>query len=61
MSGSVYPFRAEDKKAVLDYVNRMFKRYTKNENPKGTMEDFIRDYGDVFNMAWINLILNQLE
>ena len=39
----------------------MFRRYAKNENPKGTMEDFIRDYGDVFNMAWINLILNQLE
>jgi len=56
MSGSVYPFRAEDKKAVLEYVNRMFRRYTKNENPKGTMEDFIRDYGDVFNMAWIKII-----
>ena len=57
MSGSVYPFRAEDKKAVLDYVNRMFRRYTKNENPNGTMKDFLRDYGDVFNMAWMNLIL----
>lgn len=61
MSGSVYPFRAEDKKAVLDYVNRMFRRYTKNENPNGTMKDFLKDYGDVFNMAWIRIILNQLE
>lgn len=61
VSGSVYPFRAEDKKTVLEYVNRMFRRYTKNENPKGTIKDFLRDYGDVFNMAWINLILNQLE
>jgi len=57
MSGSVYPFRAEDKKTVLEYVNRMFRRYTKNENPNGTMKDFIKDYGDVFNMAWMNLIL----
>ncbi|MBI1811688.1 MAG: hypothetical protein HY035_09850 [Nitrospirae bacterium] len=57
MSGSVYPFRAEDKKTVLEYVNRMFRRYTKNENPNGTMKDFLRDYGDVFNMAWMNLIL----
>lgn len=61
VSGSVYPFRAEDKKTVLEYVNRMFRRYTKNENPKGTMKDFIKDYGDVFNMAWMNVILNQLE
>jgi hypothetical protein len=57
MSGSVYPFRAEDKKTVLEYVNRMFRRYTKNENPNGTINDFLRDYGDVFNMAWMNLIL----
>ena len=57
MSGSVYPFRQEDKKVVLEYVNMMFRRYTKNENPNGTMRDFLRDYGDVFNMAWMNLIL----
>ena len=57
MSGCVYPFRAEDKKTALEYVNRMFRRYTKNENPNGTMKDFLRDYGDVFNMAWMNLIL----
>ncbi len=59
MSGSVYPFRQADKKTVLEYVNRMFRRYTKNENPKGTMKDFISDYGDVFNMAWMNLILKK--
>jgi len=61
MSGSVYPFRAEDKKAVLDYVNSIFRRYTKNENPNGMMKDFLKDYGDVFNMAWMNIILNQRE
>jgi len=57
MSGCVYPFRAEDKKTVLEYVNRMFKRYKKNENPNGTINDFLRDYGDVFNMAWIRIIM----
>jgi len=56
MSGSVYPFRTEDKKTVLEYVNRMFKRYKKNENPNGTINDFLRDYGDVFNMAWMRII-----
>ena len=25
-------------------------------NPNGTMKDFLRDYGDVFNMAWIRII-----
>ncbi|RJQ41129.1 MAG: hypothetical protein C4550_02320 [Nitrospiraceae bacterium] len=61
MSGSVYPFRRDDKKTVLDYVNRMFRRYTKNENPNGTIRDFLGNYGDVFNMAWMNIILNQPE
>ncbi len=57
MSGSVYPFRAEDKETAFEYVDRMLWRYTKNENPNGTMKDVLRDYGDVFNMAWMNLIL----
>ena len=57
MSGCVYPFRAEDKKTVLEYVKRMFRRYVKNENPNGTISDFLRDYGDVFNMAWIRIIM----
>ncbi|HBR22408.1 MAG TPA: hypothetical protein DD713_07590 [Nitrospiraceae bacterium] len=61
MSGSVYPFRKDDKETVLEYVNRMFRRYTKNENANGTMKDFLGDYGDVFNMAWIRIILNQRE
>ena len=61
MSGSVYPFRAPDKKRVLAYIERMFKRYKKNENPEGAMESFLKDYGDTFNIVWMNIILNQME
>ena len=61
MSGCVYPYKAGDKQLVLGYTERMFKRYKKNENPEGGMENFLKDYGDTFNMVWMNIILNQTE
>jgi len=57
MSGCVYPFKTEHKKKVLAYIDRQFGRYKRNENPEGTMKGFLKDYGDVFNMAWMNLII----
>ncbi|MBI4684164.1 MAG: hypothetical protein HY755_03080 [Nitrospirae bacterium] len=61
MSGCVYPFRSSDKKKVLGYIDRMFGRYKRNENPEGTMKDFLKDYGDIINIAWMNIILNQIS
>lgn len=61
MSGCVYPFRADDKKKILAYIEKMFSRYKRNEKPDGTMRDFLKDYGDIINIAWMNIILNQLE
>jgi len=58
MSGCVYPYTAAQKKTVLAYVGQQFKRYTKNVNPGGTMRDFLKDYGDVLNVVWMNLIMN---
>lgn len=58
MSGCVYPFAAAQKEAVLAYVDQQFKRYTRNVNPDGTMRDFLKDYGDVLNVIWMNLIMN---
>ena len=58
MSGCVYPYTADQKKTVLTYVDKQFKRYTKNVNPDGTMRDFLKDYGDVLNVIWMNLIMN---
>ena len=58
MSGCVYPYTADQKKPVLAYVDQQFKRYTRNVNPGGTMRDFLKDYGDVLYVAWMNLIMN---
>lgn len=57
MSGCVYPFTADQRKAVLTYVDKQFKRYTKNVKKEGTMRDFLKDYGDVLNIIWMNFIM----
>jgi hypothetical protein len=57
MSGCVYPYSADRKKSVLTSVEKQFKRYVKNVDPKGTMKDYLRDYADVFNLIWLNFIL----
>ena len=57
MSGCVYPYTADQKKTVLTYVDKQFKRYIKNVKPDGTMRDFLKDYGDVLNIIWMNLII----
>jgi hypothetical protein len=58
MSGCVYPYTAAQKNTVLTFVDQQFKRYTRNVNPEGTMRDFLKDYGDVLNVIWMNLIMN---
>jgi len=57
MSGCVYPYKADQKKTVLTYVDKQFKRYIRNVKPEGTMRDFLKDYGDVLNIIWMNLII----
>ena len=57
MSGCVYPYKSEQKKTVLTYVDKQFKRYIRNVKPDGTMRDFLKDYGDVLNIIWMNLII----
>lgn len=56
MSVCVYPFRQDQKKKVLDYVDKQFKRYLKNANPEGTMRQYLKEYGDVFNLIWLNFV-----
>ena len=58
MSGCVYPYTVTDKKTVLTYVDKQFRRYIKNVKPDGSMRDFLKDYGDVLNIIWMNLIMN---
>lgn len=57
MSGCVYPYTIADKKTVLTYVDKQFRRYIKNVKPDGSMRDFLKDYGDVLNIIWMNLIM----
>jgi len=58
MSGCVYPYSKEHKEKLLIYIDKQFGRYKRNVKPEGTMRDFLKDYGDVINIAWMNLILN---
>ena len=59
MSGCVYPYTADKKENALNSINKQFKRYVKNVDPKGTMKDYLRDYGDVFNLLWMRFILDE--
>ncbi|MDA8434247.1 MAG: hypothetical protein M0Z60_14980 [Nitrospiraceae bacterium] len=58
MSGCVYPFSPDRKKAVLAGVDKQFKRYVRNVNPEGGMKDYLKEYGDVFNLIWLNHIVS---
>ncbi|MBI5846845.1 MAG: hypothetical protein HZB31_02690 [Nitrospirae bacterium] len=61
MSASVYPYTPGQKEKVLAYVNKQFRRYIKNVNPDGTMQDYLKNYGDVFNLIWMNFIIEPPE
>jgi hypothetical protein len=58
MSGCVYPYTRDQKKTVLEYVERQYGRYKRNANPGGTIDNYLKDFGDVFNIIWMNFILN---
>ncbi len=57
MSGSVYPFSAGFKKKVLELLDKQFKRYRKNVDADGTMQTFLKNYGDLFNIIWVKCIV----
>ncbi len=59
MSGCAYPYSSGHKKTVIGYVKKQFTRYKRNEKHDGTLKEFLKDYGDIFNIIWMNLIINQ--
>lgn len=61
MSACVYPFNPSQKNKILAYVDKQFKRYIKNVKQDGTMQDYLKDYGDVFNLIWMNFIVEPPE
>jgi hypothetical protein len=42
----------------LGYVKKQYSRYRKNVNREGTMREYLKEYGDVFNLVWLQLILD---
>lgn len=58
LSGCVYPFLSSQKDFILSNLERQFKRYVRNVRPGGTMRDFLKDYGDIVNLVWIEAIRN---
>jgi len=61
MGGCVYPYLSAQKKQILAYIASQFKRYTKNVKQEGDMKDYLKDYGDVFNLIWMNFIIEPPE
>ncbi len=61
MSACVYPYNPSQKKQVLAYVDKQFKRYIRNVKQDGTMHDYLKNYGDVFNLIWMNFIIEPPE
>lgn len=58
MSGCVYPYSADQKKQVLSKIENQFGRYVRNVKPGGTMRDYLKDYGDIFNIIWMHFIID---
>jgi hypothetical protein len=59
MSGSVYPYLQPQKKRVLGYVEKQYARYRRHVRPEGTMREYLKQYGDIFNLVWMQLIADQ--
>jgi len=61
MAGCVYPYLPGQKQQILAYIDRQYRRYIKNVKQHGTMRDYLKDYGDVFNLIWMNFIIEPPE
>ncbi|MBI5076673.1 MAG: hypothetical protein HZB62_16115 [Nitrospirae bacterium] len=57
LSACVYPYNRSQKKKVLANIDKQFKRYIRNVKQDGTMHDYLKDYGDVFNLIWMSFII----
>lgn len=54
MSVCVYPFTQAQKKDVITSVNKQYARYRKTVRQDGTMREYLKDYGDIFNLSWMH-------
>lgn len=58
MTGAAYPFGQTMKERVLGYVEKQFSRYARREKDGGTKADFSKKYSDIFNIIWMNGLLD---
>lgn len=56
LSGCAYPYSPALKKRVLARMEFEFGRYRRNVDPEGGIRNFLKDYGDLFNIIWIDLL-----
>ncbi len=61
MAACVYPYVPVQKAQVLSYIDRQFKRYIRNVKKDGTMAEYLKAYGDVFNLVWMNFVIEPSE
>lgn len=56
ISPCAYPFNPSHKEKLLELIDKQFKRYLRNENPSGTMKDFLKTHSQFFNVLWMDFI-----
>jgi len=57
LSGAVYPYPVRQKEGIIKTINKWFKEY-KKDYPDGTMDDFLKSEGDMFNFFWYSPAIN---
>lgn len=61
MADCIYPFGRKLKADVLNSIKGQYERYRKNENPNGTLRDFLKSYSDVFNTIWYSELFGRAK
>ena len=58
MSSCIYFYPIIQKVSIIEHINNCFKDY-KNKFPEAFLEDFLKDYSDLFNFYWYENIRYQ--
>jgi len=61
MAPCVYPFGKERKEGALADIGKQFDRFRKNENPEGTMREFLKRHSYIFNTIWVSNIRGAMD
>lgn len=58
MSGAAYVYPMERKSDILIDIKEEYEESYLAEKPEGTMKDFLKTVGDLFNFIWVDMIVN---